>query len=324
MRSFTKWALAALVLAIVAAPVLAQPITVAAGNDGWKTPANSSKVDLSVFPIDAFFGPGSVISPTVVLLSGVPLKPASLGSIDTLLERFAPSQTFASYPETHSFTVQIKGLRLKGTVKINGVTYDLVVALSETPSGPGTVNLTRLTPDGGRFSSSFIVLPKLVFTEVGNPSNQVVIDCATASCPSPMKLGASNVCWEVAHGPNNFDPATKGITPIAAGIAIDGTFNGVNDYTTVGRASTAGLEFHVGYDPAPPWGLCGGTGTFTHDHAVYSLTHVSTQPTDCPPTQTATAGAKAVAQPVPSYCVVKADPVPVGTVDTTPDGTVKN
>jgi hypothetical protein len=292
---------------------------VAPGNDGWKTPANSSQVDLSVFPIDAFFGPGSVVNPKIVSLSGSPLKSGSLGSIDTLLERYPPSVTFTTFPETHTFSVEIKGLRLRGQTTVNGVTYNLVVALSETPSGAGTITATRLTPDGGRFNSSFPVLPKLVFTDVGNPSNQVVIDCAVAACPSPLTLGASNVCWEVAHGPNNFDPATKGITPIAAGIAIDGTYNGVNDYTTVGRARAgfAGLEFHAGYDPAPPWGLCGGTGTFSHNHAVYSLTHVSTQATDCPTSTQTTAGTKAVTQPVPSYCLQTA--TPVGAVD----GTVK-
>jgi hypothetical protein len=290
MKKVMQWVAAGLVLAAAAAPVPAQPITVAPGNDGWRTPAGSSKVDLSVFPIQTFFGTGAVVTPTIVSLSGSPLAPP-LGSIDTLLERTPPSVTFATFPETHTFTVGIKGLRLRGQTNIDGTTYDLVVALSETSSGTGTITATRLTPDGGRFSSSFPVLPKLIFTEVGNPANRVVIDCGlVAGCPAPLTLGASNVCWEVAFGPNGFDPATKGITPIPAGIAIDGTFNGVNDYTTVGRkrAGFAGLEFHAGYNPAPPWGLCGGTGTFQHDHAVYSLTHVSAQATDCPPVTTGT------------------------------------
>ncbi len=142
------------------------------------------------------------------------------------------------------------------------------------------------------------MLPKLIFTEVGNPANQVVIDCgAVTGCPSPLTLGASNVCWEVAHGPNNFDPITKGITPIRAGIAVDGTFNGVNEYTTVGRARAgfAGLEFHVGYTPSPPWNPCGDV---SHDHAVYSLRHVSRPPTDCATTTgtTGTTATKAVTQ----------------------------
>lgn len=336
VRSLAKWTLAGLVLAAVAIPVSAQPITVAPGNDGWVTPANSSQVDLSVFPISAFFGPGAVVSPTIVPLSGSPLDAANLGSIDTLLERYPPSVTFTTFPETHTLSVELKALRLKGQTTIDGVTYNLVVALSETPSGAGTISATRLTADGGRFNSSFPVLPKLVFTEVGNPSNQVVIDCGSVTgCPSPLTLGASNVCWEVAHGPNNFDPNTKGITPIRAGIAVDGTYNGVNDYTTVGRLRSGftGLEFDVGFDPTPPWNPCGNV---SHNHAVYSLTHVATTPTDCKTTTTATdttgttkrAGKAVIIDQqqrlCPAVIAQPADPTqpvdPVGTVKKKPSG----
>ncbi|HEX6898301.1 MAG TPA: hypothetical protein VF789_01250 [Thermoanaerobaculia bacterium] len=287
-RFWRSLAFAALALAVAAAPSLAQPITVAPGNDGWVTPANSSQIDLGVFPINAFFGPGSVVTPQIVSLSGAPLAPG-LGSIDTLLVRNPPPVTFNLIPETKTFPVEIKALRLRGNVNINGTNFQLTVALSSTPSGPGTITATRLTPDGGRFNSSFPVLPKLVFIEVGNPGNRVDIDCAVAACPSPLILGANNVCWEVAFGPNGFNPATKGITPIAAGIGVDGDFDGVNDYVTVGRkqAGWPGLEFHQGYDPTPPWPLCGGTGESSHDHAVYSLTHKVRPPRDCA-TQTGT------------------------------------
>ena len=286
-RFWRSLALAGLALAVAAAPSTAQPITVAPGNDGWVTPANSSQIDLSVFPINAFFGPGSVVTPQIVSLSGVPLAPG-LGSIDTLLVRVPPPVTFNLIPETHTFPVEIKALRLRGSVNINGTNYQLTVALSSTPSGPGTITATRLTPDGGRFNSSFPVQPKLVFIEVGNPGNRVDIDCAVASCPTPLVLGASNVCWEVAFGPNGFNPATKGITPIAAGVGVDGDFDGVNDYVTVGRkqAGFAGLEFHQGYDPTPPWNPCPDV---THNHAVYSLFHKVKTPTDCA-TQTGTVG----------------------------------
>jgi hypothetical protein len=220
----------------------------------------------------------------------VPLNQPGLGSIDTLLERYPPSVTFNAIPERHAFSVEIKGLRLKGQTTIDGVTYDLVVSLSEVPSGVGTITATRLTPDGGRFDSSFPVIPKLTFTEAGNPGNQVVIDCGLVSgCPSPLVLQALNVCWEVAFGPNGFDPRTKGITPIRAGIAIDGTYDGVNEYTTVGRkrAGFAGLEFHVGYEPTPPWNPCPPA---EHTHASYAAKHVAKPSADCPATQTGTTG----------------------------------
>lgn len=324
-KALNAFVFAALAIAIAAAPALSQPITVAPGNDGWVTPANSSQVDLGVFPINDFFGPGSVVTPQIVLLSGVALNRNNLGSIDTLLERYPPSVTFNAFPETHNFSVEIKALRLRGRTNINGVDFDLTIALSTTPSGPGTMVVTRLTPDGGRFNSSFPVLPKLTFIQVGNPGNRVDIDCAVANCPAPLVLGASNVCWEVAAGPNNFNPATKGITPIRAGIAVDGNFDGVNDYTTVGRkrAGFPGLEFHVGYEPTPPWPLCntgggGSPGQSKHDHAVYSLTHVSAPPTDCKQVATADADAlqanKALIAQQSLCTAVAVEPVPTDPV----------
>ena len=273
-----RWMFALLLAVVAVPPASAQPITIAPGNDGFVT-VGTTRVDLSVFPLAAVFGSPGTASPSVVLLSGQPLAGA-LGSINTLLERYPPSVTFNTIPETRTLSVEMKALRLKGQTTVNGVTYNLVVALSEILSGAGTITATRLTPDGGRFNASFPVLPKLVFTEVGNPANQVALDCGLVpGCPSPLVLGSANVCWVVAFGPNGFNPATKGATPIAAGTPIDGTFNGVNDYTTVGRkrAGFAGLELHVGYNPTPPWNPC---GAITHDHAVYSLTHVVKPPTD--------------------------------------------
>jgi hypothetical protein len=84
----------------------------------------------------------------------------------------------------------------------------------------------------------------------------------------------------VAFGPNWFDPRVHGVTPIRPGISVDGNYDGFPDYVTVGRRwpGFPGKEFHVGYQPAPPWGTCGPS---THDHAVYSLTHIARNPNDC-------------------------------------------
>lgn len=282
MRSaWNRWIGVGLLVSAFVGPAWSQPITVAPGNDGWVTPANGSQIDLSVFPIDSVFGPGSVVNPQVVNLSGRPLDPNNLGSIDTLLERQPPPVTFNFISETHVFPVELKALRLAGLTNINGTDYELTVALSDVGSGLGTITATRLTPDGGRFDSNFPVAPKLVFTELCNPSNQVVIDCGLVSCKgAPFDLVSFNNCWEVAFGPNWFDPRTKGITPIRRGIAVDGNFDGAPDYVTVGRRwpGFPGKEFHVGYQPAPPWNACADA---VHDHAVYSLTHVSRKPADC-------------------------------------------
>jgi hypothetical protein len=279
--TWNSWARIGLLAFAVAGPAWSQPITVAPGNDGWVTPANGSQIDLSVFPIEDVFGPGSVVSPQVVTLSGRPLDPNNLGSIDTLLERQPPSVTFNLIPETQAFPVELKALRLVGYTNINGTDYELIVALSDTGSGAGKITATRLTPDGGRFDSTFPVVPKLVFTDLCDPANQVVIDCGLVDCKGvPYELASYNNCWEIAFGPKWFDPRVYGVTPIRPGIAVDGNYDGAPDYVTVGRrwAGFPGREFHVGYQPAPPWGPCGPS---THDHAVYSLTHIASKPNDC-------------------------------------------
>lgn len=282
-RTMSAFGILALAL-LVAVPALAQPITVAWGNDGWQTAAGSSQIDLSIYPLAGLFGAGATFSPTVVNLGGVALDAANLGSIDTLLERPAPSVAFTTYPETHTFPVALKAMRLRGTVTVtpsggSPKTYTLTVAVSEAGSGSGTITAHREVPDGGHFDSSFPVQPKLVF--VDSLGGRLELDCGyTSACPTNITLSSTNNCWVVAHGPNNFDPASKGITNIVAGIAVDGTFDGTNEYTTVGKkpAAATGLEFHPGFNAIPPFNGCTDT---THTHAVYSLTHKTKAPTDC-------------------------------------------
>ncbi|HEX4962598.1 MAG TPA: hypothetical protein VF173_17310 [Thermoanaerobaculia bacterium] len=307
----------------VAVPALAQPITVAWGNDGWQTAANSSQIDLSIYPLAGLFGAGATFSPTVVSLSGSPLDSTNLGSIDTLLERPAPSVTYTTYPETHTFPVALKAMRLRGTVTVipsggSPTTYTLTVAVSEAGSGSGTITATRDQPDGGHFDSSFPVQPKLVFV---SGSSRLELDCGyTSACPTNITLSSTNNCWVVAHGPNNFDPASKGITNILAGIAVDGTFDGTNDYTTVGKkpAAATGLEFHPGYNPVPPFNVCTDV---VHTHAVYSLHHQTKPPADCATTRsglTGTVGSGGVFTSK-AYCLGIADhPTQPGPVETTP------
>jgi hypothetical protein len=292
---------------LAAVPALAQPITVAWGNDGWQTAAGSSQIDLSIYPLAGLFGAGATFSPTIVSLGGVALSAGSLGSIDTLLERPAPSVLYSTFPETHTFPVALKAMRLRGSVTVtpaggSPTTYTLTVALSEAGSGSGTITAKREVADGGHFDSSFPVQPKLVFV---NGSTRLELDCGyTSACPTNITLSSTNNCWVVAHGPNNFDPAAKGITNIAAGIAVDGTFDGVNDYTTVGKkpAAAPGLEFHTGFNPIPPFNACLDT---VHSHAVYSLTHKTKTPTDCATSTDTTQGTSAAVRSKAGTVIVR-------------------
>jgi hypothetical protein len=326
-----KWTL--LCLALVATPIFAQPITVAPGNDGWNTPAGGSQIDLSIYPLGGLFGAGATFSPAVVSLSGAPLDTANLGSLDTLLERPAPSVTFTTIPETHTFAVAMKAMRLRGTVTVTPAggspkTYTLTVALSEAGSGSGTITATRDAADGGHFDSSFPVQPKLVF--VDGSGGRLELDCGyTSACPTNITLSSTNNCWVVAHGPNNFDPVAAGVTNIRAGIAVDGTFDGTNEYTTVGKKATGstGLEFHPGFNPVPPFGPCIDV---VHSHAVYSLTHKTHPATDCPRSTQATSSAASTGGTVvvrKAYCLdvaqpTQPSPTPVNPTPAPGDGSI--
>jgi len=54
--------------------------------------------------------------------------------------------------------------------------WDVTVTLSIAPPPPGTMTVAKQHPNGGVFTSQFNVLPRFTFTEVGNPTNQEVLD----------------------------------------------------------------------------------------------------------------------------------------------------
>ena len=303
MRFHWRHALIAALVLAAALPLGAQPLTVTAGDDGWVTPSGGTQVDLSLYPLGGAFGSGVTLSPTLVPLTGVPINSTQLGSIDTIVKR-SSTLTLPALNSTATTTVEIQALRLGGTVTAsNGKTYSLRVCLSEWSSGTGTMTLKLTTPDGGSFNSSFPVLPKLVFTNVANSADKVIIDCGSVpGCPA-FNLSAVNACWVSSSGPNHFSPSAKGITLIGAGIAVDGTCDGVADYTTVGTSN-----FFPGWDPHPPFPEC-----VTQHDSSGAAKHVVKAPKDCAQTaqtaQTATATAEGTQKiALRKYCLQSATP----------------
>lgn len=233
--------LAAALLAAVVTPAAAQSYP--AANDGWKTPGGGqSTVDLSQFPNVL----GSAYVNPVVSLKGKPLS-SQLGTIDTLLER--GPVTLNGGTGTGTLRIVALSLESESLVQLqDGRSYRLNVTLSSTPSPTGSITLTQANPDGGTFSSSFDILPKLTFTNVNPPGDVVNIDCASGGCPQ-FTLSSSNSAWVTKFGPSpgNFDPVAAGVTPIAAGITVQG-------YTTVGtnHAVVPGITPNrPSYTPAP-------------------------------------------------------------------------
>src|SRR6185369_4086271 len=160
------------VLLAAAIPAAAQPITVNPGDDGWVTPSGGTSVNLAAYPTTSVFGSAVTFSPSLVSLVGSPIDSTNLGSTDTIVERYN-SVFLPSIGSTGTTTLEIQALRLVGnTAASNGKTYQVKVCLSEWHSGSlGTMNLKLTAPNGGSFTSSFPVLPKLIFTNVANPAD---------------------------------------------------------------------------------------------------------------------------------------------------------
>jgi hypothetical protein len=245
-KSSLYLASAALALAIAASPASAQ-YTITAGDDGLSTTPGATTVNLSRFPIEQVFG-APVDGNPEVSLRGRALGPqAALAGIDTIVRR---PQNIVLTGGVGSGPIVIMGLRLESesSVSIGGRRYAMQVFLSEFRNDvlTGTLRLQATNGDGGVFTSSFNVRPRLVFDD--GSGSTVVIDCGAVSCGGDLALTAANLPFTRSGGPGGFKPSSAGIKPLLAGIPVDGDGNGSPDFTT--RAST---NFFIGIRPVQPY-----------------------------------------------------------------------
>lgn len=304
MREQKCLILAALLL--MAVPLAAQDV-VSAGDDGWTTPGGGqTQVDLSSYPVQQFLG--AAPSANKISLKGKPIDSANLGSVDTIVAR--PSSITIS-GGTGSGSLQIKALNLEGesdVVLTDGRRYKLRVCLSSFASGTGTITLTRANSDGGTFDSTLPVLPKLIFTPAAGGS-PVVIDCGTGAC-AESDMSSDNTGWVNTGGSGNFDPTAKGVTPIRAGIWVDGDCDGVkDDYQTIGKGS--GKKFYGGFAANAPSFPAVGVGE-RHEDLSW---HQPLPPLDCAKSATPAQPASSVksatgnATAIVALCPAVANPV---------------
>jgi hypothetical protein len=178
-----RLALAVAVLATLV-PAAALAGLIAPGVDLFKTPGNGStyqSFDSNPIPAD-FFGPGSDPFTGTVYFTGQPLAPTSaLGPTDTVVERTGGTTTVCGGPQV-DVPIEIVALSLVSVQPIT-VTYgggspelwDVRVGVSSLgPQVPGTMTLTQTDPIGGTFSATLPVQPRLVFTRIGPPGQQVL------------------------------------------------------------------------------------------------------------------------------------------------------
>jgi hypothetical protein len=167
------------------------PTTIPPGPDLWVTPpGGSTHIDyFTENPIPAdFFGPGSDPFYGQICLGGTPLQttpPGMLGPTDVVVERLAPA--FLPIPGAEiDIPIEIVALSLVScqpiTVSYNGdpiEQWEVRACLSSVvPQQQGTMRIIKDCPDGGTFTSTLPVTPKLIFTRVNPPGGQQIMDPA--------------------------------------------------------------------------------------------------------------------------------------------------
>lgn len=132
------------------------------------------------------------------------------GPMDTLIQR--SSRMVCPLPPPapcDPIEVEIVALDL---VSVNPITvtgtgpdtmWDVAVGLSvqPQPEPPGPMQATKTHPNGGVFNAEIRVLPRLTFTEVGNPGNVRTIDYGLPARP-PIRINFNNVPWVINLAPH--------------------------------------------------------------------------------------------------------------------------
>jgi hypothetical protein len=175
------------------------------GIDLWTTPPGHSFDDhFTATPIPPnFFGPGSDPFQGTICLQGDPLltNPAGLfGFTDCIIERNAPAM-LPGVGSNDVVPIEIVALNLVSCNPIT-VTYpsspsqlwDVRVVLSSNqPQQIGQMDIRRECCNGGTFTSNLPVTPKFIFTEVGSPTNERILDLG--GMMPPIMFQTSNGYW---------------------------------------------------------------------------------------------------------------------------------
>ena len=206
-------------------------LPIAPGVDLFTTPdGGTTDQDFSGMPIPAgFFGPGSDPFVGTVVYGGAPLATTPGGAIfpaDTIVRRL--DTALLGGPGTQDVVpIEIVALHLQSvqpiTVTFNGGMnprlWDVQSCLSSAApqqAGSMAIRLGSCDPrEGGTFQATLPVLPRLVFTEVGNPLNQRILDMGALLIP-PIQFQTLNGHWLPQDPSNQFQ-----IIPSPAGLTVD-------------------------------------------------------------------------------------------------------
>ncbi|GEM_PF-1855456 len=228
-----------------------------AGIDLWTTPPGGTTfVDLAGTPIPGgFFGPGSDPFGGVIFLGGQPLAtepPGIAGPADTVIERLEDAY-IAEPPAQYTVAIQVRALSLVGTEPIT-VTYnggspeewDVRVCLSEVGQPVGSMTISRDCPDGGTYTATVPVLPKLIFTRLSD-QQQVTLDYGTWGWPA-VTTAISNGRW-VYQADSAFE-----LVALTEGVQVDSDCDGEWDTVLPGTSNLAAGIWPLPCDPQTPAG----------------------------------------------------------------------
>lgn len=152
-------------------------------SDLFYTPAGGSTFeDFSAAPVPAgFFGPGSDPFSGTVVYQGAPLDATGIfypTAVDTIVERLTTA-ILPACPSMQGIPIEIVALNLISVTPItvtfgggNPTNYEVRACLASPPvvQNIGVMTITQTGTDGGTFSSSLPVTPRLIFTRCSTPT----------------------------------------------------------------------------------------------------------------------------------------------------------
>ena len=226
-------------LAVLAVPAAAQTLT--KGDGALNTPLGGQTLfDLRTVPVQQVFG-ASLQSSPVVDLFGRPFP--DLPGVDSVMRRDVDVTIGANGTATSPVVIVALSLESEKPVLIGNQKFRLNIVLSDFAQPRGSATYRRVNADGGTFSATLPVLPKLIFTDI-EKGNRVVIDCAVVDC-KPYVLQVDNAGWVRTDGPGQFDPARRGMTQLRPGTPI-------GDVSSIGSGNfVAGITASSTFPEAP-------------------------------------------------------------------------
>jgi len=150
--------------------------------------------DVPAIPAGFFFAGSPSVS------GAVNMQP---GPLDTLIQR-SSSMVCPLPPPAPCDPIQTElvalDLRSVSPLSVGATQWDVAVGMSVNPQTLGTLNATKTHANGGTFDAEIHVLPKITFTEVGNPANVKSIDYGTAPI-AELRINFIGAHWVI-----NVDP----------------------------------------------------------------------------------------------------------------------